>query len=100
MPYRGVTVTTAETEIAGDNRKRRTLTFVNNGGGVFFFSQDRSNILTQGFPVSVGQVITLSTTDGDEPDLPIYGVASGANVDVRVVESVGDPEPTPVRQVP
>lgn len=99
MPYRVVTITTGETEIAGDNRKRRTLTFTNNGGATFFFSQDRANILTQGFPCSNGQIVTLSTADGDEPDLPLYGQVSAGTVDVRVVESVGEPQPSPVKQV-
>lgn len=100
MPWRTVTVTTGVTELAGDNRRRRTLTVANAGAATFFFSQDPSNILAAGFPLGVGQVVSLTREDGDEPDLPLFAQVSAGTVDARVQESVGLPIPLPVHETP
>ncbi len=100
MPWRAVTLTPGAREVAGDNRRRRTLSVANNGGGTAFLSQDPSNVLAFGFPIGVGQVITLTREDGDEPDLPLYGDTAAASIDLRVQESVGLPIPLPVIETP
>lgn len=98
MPFRSVTVTPGTREAAGDNRRRRTLSLANNGGGTCFFSQDPSNVLTAGLPLGVGQVVTLTREDGDEPELPVYVDVAAGSVDLRVQESVGLPIPLPVHE--
>lgn len=71
---------------------RTSLVILNNGAGDIFISQDPSEVDTRGFLMLPGVTISLSVSDGDEPQLAIHAIASAGSQDVRIVEQYGKEE--------
>ena len=88
MPIRQVTVTDAVTRIASYDERRVTLTIANDAGSKIYLSQNRINILSEGFPLDVGEKISFSRERGDEPELELNAQApAGLSADVRIYEA-------------
>lgn len=76
-------------QIADYNPRRKSLVITNNSGQTVFISQDQTNITTSGFPVLVGQSISFTVTDGDEPELELYAQTLFGTADLRIIDRFG-----------
>lgn len=90
MAFRTVTVGTTLTEILPFNPKRTAYTIKNYVGGTVFVSNDQTNIVAQGFPLAVGDFISMILAWGDEPADQLYAQMSAGSTDLRIEESFGD----------
>ena len=87
MAYRQATATTSVAELVPANRMRTAVTVKNFSGSTAFISQDRSNVTGQGFPLAVGDFLTLTLALGDEPYDALYTQTLAATSDLRIEES-------------
>jgi len=90
MPFYNVTVTTTLAQIVPYNKKRTGITLKNYAGNPAFISNDQVDVLTKGYPLSVGEFFTFLRADGDAPELALYAITSVGTADVRIAESYGE----------
>jgi hypothetical protein len=62
----------------------------NYSGSQVFISTDAGSVLTTGYPINVGEFITLLNADGDAAELQIYAQCASGTADLRIVESYGE----------
>jgi hypothetical protein len=86
MPMRAVTVTTSVTEIADYNPQRVAFALQNNGTVRVFVSHDPINVLTQGWPVDPGVMLSFSVADGDQPWLRFFAQTATGTAELRIYE--------------
>lgn len=89
MAFRQFTATTTVQEMVAFNAHRTAITIKNFSGGTVFIDQDRSSVTGKGFPLAVGDFLTLTLELGDEPAEALYCQMLAATTDLRVEESFG-----------
>jgi len=89
MPFRQVKVTTEPTQICPYDPKRSTITIRNVAGSACYISDSQVDILSKGFPLAVGEVLSLVKKDGDQPEYALWGQTSTGEADIRVIEQYG-----------
>ena len=90
MPFRQVTVSTTPTQIAPYNPKRSTIVIRNVAGAVCYISDSEVAIVTKGFPLNVGEALSLVRRDGDQPEYALWGQTAADTADLRVIEQFGE----------
>ena len=88
MSYRAVTVSTTPTIIASYNPRRISLTILNYSSTTVFISINPTNIISEGFPIDPGVVITLAREDGDNPEYAFYAQTISGYAELRIQEGV------------
>jgi hypothetical protein len=88
MSYRAITVSTTPTVIASYNPRRISLTIVNVGNNDVYVSIDPQNIVTNGFPISPGMILTLVREDGDKAEYAFYAQTLTGKSELRIQEGV------------
>jgi hypothetical protein len=83
-------VGTSVVQIVSYNRGRSGVLVRNYSGATCFVSPDGSDPLTTGYPVAEGEFLALLRTEGDAPELQLYGQCSSGTADLRIVESFGE----------
>jgi len=87
MAFRSVTVVTTPTQLASYNARRKSLSVFNNSTTTtIFLSNDRANVVANGFPLVAQAAVSLVDIEGDEPELELVGQVSAGSADVRVQE--------------
>lgn len=89
MAFVPFTATTSALQAVPWNPDRSSLTIRNQAGSTAFVSNDQDSITTKGFPLAVGEFISLSYLFGDEPDRAIYAQTLLGTADLRINEGFG-----------
>lgn len=97
MAFRQVTADTNVQEIVSFQKNRTAVTIKNFSGGTVFISQDKADITSIGFPLAVGDFLTLSLDRGDEPANALYAQMLVGTTDLRLEESYGPREDPSLR---
>jgi hypothetical protein len=92
MAFRSAKVSTEPTPIASYNPERLCLVLVNVGTPTVYFSDDPQNILTKGFPVPQGTVVSLIALLGDATQRAYYAQVASGEGELRIIESWKSPE--------
>ena len=87
MPFSQTTVGVAAIQIAPFNKLRLGITIRSLGVAQCFISNDRVNIAAQGFPIAIGEYLTLLERDGDDPAAALYAITAAGTADLRIIES-------------
>lgn len=87
MPFAQFTATAVITQVAPYLEKRLGITIRSLGADPCFISNDRVNVLTQGFPLFTGEYLTLLERDGDDPAAALYATTAAGTADLRIIES-------------
>jgi len=87
MAYRQLTATTTKAELLPANAKRTAVTIKNFSGSTVFIDQDQSDVTGKGFPLAVGDFLTLTLALGDEPYDALYCQTLALTADLRIEES-------------
>lgn len=90
MATRAVTVGTTVGQMVADNPKRTAVSIMNFGSDTIFWSNDRGNVTSQGFPLLAGLSVDFSAELGDDPTLEVNGQSLVGNTDIRVYEAFGE----------
>jgi len=90
MPFRQVTVGTTVTNIVPYNEKRSTIIIRNVSGSTCYIHDSQVDVISKGFPLDVGDVLSLIKKDGDQPEYALYGQTSTGTADLRIIEQYGE----------
>jgi hypothetical protein len=92
MAFRSAKVTTEPTQVAPYNPERLCLVLVNVSSPTVFISDDPRDILTKGFPVPQGTVVSFIALLGDATQRAYYAQVASGEGELRIIESWKSPE--------
>jgi hypothetical protein len=87
-----VTATTTLAQLIPYNKKRVGILLKVMSGQPCYVSNDQTDVAATGFPLAVGEYLSLMSRDGDVPELALYGLTLLATTNVRIIETFGEPE--------
>ena len=90
--FRVVTVTTDLVQLVPYNKKRVGILLKVMSGQPCYLSNDQTDVAATGFPLSIGEYLSLMSRDGDVPELALYGLTLLATTNLRIIETFGEPE--------
>ncbi len=90
MPERQITVTTTVQQALAYNKDRTTWIMHNRGTVEAFVSQDRSAVVSGGFPLLAGGFVGKRRRDGEEARRAVFVAVAATTTDVRISEEFGD----------
>lgn len=90
MGFRKVVVGTTPTLVLSFNPRRVCWTIKNYSGSTAFISENPANIVSEGFPLGVGEFISYIKKDGDSPEYAIYAQTESGTAELRVQESFSE----------
>lgn len=86
MAHYSIKVTTIPTQIATYNPKRVSLHFFNRGDITVFISEDQTNIVETGIPLSPYASISFHKVENDKPEVAFYAQVETGEATIVVYE--------------
>lgn len=80
----------AALQVVPYNEKRAGLLIKNFAGNPAFLSNDQVDVTVRGYPLAVGEFLSMVRVDGDVPELQLYAQTLVGAADLRIVETFGE----------